>query len=242
MTDKTYPTEDEIHAYVDGALDPVRREEVTGMLHREAALAARVAAYVADRDALRQALVGIMGKPLPPAWPARIEAATQKRVTLPRRRAMAAGAAAVLAAGAGAALLWPKGDGILTDALAARAEGLRSGLQVAGAGAAVQNERLAEALGLKVRAPDLTHFGFHLARLEVNDRRLAQMDYRDAAGRRLTIYVRPSDGTVRFDLLKAGAARVCVWQDDVVGAVIIAPMSAGEMMRVASSAYVALNL
>ena len=54
--------------------------------------------------------------------------------------------------------------------------------------------------------------------------------------------MRASDGTVRFDLLRRGRARVCVWQDDVVGVVIIAPMSAGEMMRVASGAYAALNL
>ena len=48
--------------------------------------------------------------------------------------------------------------------------------------------------------------------------------------------------TVRFDLLRHGSTRVCIWQDNVVGAVVIAPMSAGEMMRVASSAYTALNL
>jgi hypothetical protein len=33
-----------------------------------------------------------------------------------------------------------------------------------------------------------------------------------------------------------------VWQDDVVGAVIIAPISAAEMLRIASSAYTDLNL
>ena len=242
MTGQIYPTDDEIHAYVDGALERARREEVAGILQEDLTLAARVASYTADRDALRQALIGIMGKPLPPAWQARIEAATQTRATLPRRRMMAAGAAAILAAGVGAALLWPKGDGILKDALAARADGLPNGVQVAGAGGAAQDGRLAAALRLKVRAPDLAHFGFQLARMDVNDRRSAQLEYRDPAGRRLTIYVRPSDGTVRFDLLKAGASRVCVWQDDVVGAVIIAPMSAGEMMRVASSAYAALNL
>ncbi len=242
MTGPTYPTEDEIHAYVDELLDPVRREEVAGILHQDLTLATRVAAYAADRDALRQALIGIMGQSMPPAWQARIEAVTQTRATLPRRRAMAVGAAAVVAAGAGAALLWPRGDGILKDALTARADGLRAGMPVSGAGGIAQDQRLAAALGLKVRAPDLAHFGFHLARMEVNDARSAQLDYRDPKGRRLTIYVRPSDGTVRFDLLKAGPSRVCVWQDDVVGAVIIAPMSAGEMMRVASTAYAALNL
>ncbi len=235
------PTEHEIHAYVDGALDPARREEVDAILRRDDGLAARVAAYCADRDALRQALSGIMTQSLPQEWQARIEGATRRRGLLSRRRAVAAGLALMVSAGAGTALLRRQGGGILQDALAARESGLGAAVPAGEAGA-LQNARLAAALGLNVRAPDLRHFGFQLARLEVSQARTAQMDYRDAAGRRLTIYVRPSDGTVRFDLLRRGPARVCVWQDDVVGAVIIAPMSAGEMMRVASSAYAALNL
>jgi anti-sigma factor RsiW len=242
MTAPLRPTEDEIHAYVDDALDPVRRAEVDTILGEDDRLAARVAGYTADRDALRQAVAGITAKPLPPGWQAQIEAATQRRRVLPRRQAMAAAAAVFLVTGVGAALFWPKTDGILRDALAARESGLRFGASVDVADPASRNARLAAALGLKVLAPDLRHFGFRLARLEVNAARSAQLDYRDSMGRKLTIYVRPSDGTVRFDLLRAGASRVCVWQDDVVGAVIIAPMSAGEMMRVASSAYSALNL
>ncbi len=245
MTAFAPPTDEEVHAYVDGALPLARHEEIAGILGQDAALAARVAAYGADRDALRQALGGILTQPLPPHWQARIEAATTRRPVLGRRQAIAAGLALVTAAGAGGALWWPKGDTILAAALAARGSGL-GGEALSEGDPAARDARLAASLGLKVQAPDLHHFGFHLARLDMARPgahiRAAQLDYRDAAGRRLTIYVRPSDGTVRFDLLRAGAARVCVWQDDVVGAVIIAPMSAGEMMRVASAAYSALNL
>ncbi len=239
MTGPVVPTEDEIHAYVDEALDAARRAEIETILSGDHRLACRIAAYRADRDALRQALAGIMAKPLPSAWQDRIDAATRPRRAMPRRLAIAAATAVFLAAGAGTALLWPTNDGILESALAAREAGLDGGVTVNGA---TQNTRLASALGLKVHTPDLEHFGFHLVRLEVSEARSAQLEYRDTAGRRLTIYVRPSDGKVRFDLLREGASRVCVWQDDVVGAVIIAPMSAGEMMRVASSAYSALNL
>jgi len=35
---------------------------------------------------------------------------------------------------------------------------------------------------------------------------------------------------------------VCLWQDEVVGAVMMGEMSAGQMMRVAGAAYAALNL
>jgi anti-sigma factor RsiW len=247
MTSPAYPTDDEIHAYIDRELAPGRYQEIAAILRADDALAARVALYCADRDSLRQALNGIVSAKLPPAWQTRIEAATGRRRVLPRRQAIAAGVALVLAVGAGAAVFWRPGDGILTQALAARDQGLGDTTPEVGAlSDTATRARLASALGLKVQAPDLHRFGFQLARLEVSHpgapSRAAQLEYRDAAGRRLTIYVRPSDGTVRFDLLRAGAARVCVWQDDVVGAVIIAPMSAGEMMRVASSAYAALNL
>ena len=70
----------------------------------------------------------------------------------------------------------------------------------------------------------------------------AQLRYVDGRHRLLTIFVRRSNGDVRFDLLRHGVIRICIWQDDVVSAVIMAPISAGEMMRIASSAYRDLNL
>ena len=231
-----------LYRFDDFELDPARRAEIAAILREDDALAARVAAYSADRDALQRALGGIMAKPLPPSWQAQIEAATTRRGTLPRRRAVAAGIAVLLAIGAGgAAVFWPKGDNILEDALAVREHGLGTIIPVSG-DAGAQNAQLAAAVGLHVRTPDLQHFGFRLAKLEIGGGKSAQLEYRDTSGRKLTIYIRPSDGTVRFDLLRTGGTRACVWQDDVVATVIIAPMSAGEMMRVASNAYAALNL
>ncbi len=238
MTRPVAPTEDEVHAYVDEALDGARRAEIDALLREDDRLASRIAAYQADRDALRQALNGSMTRAVPMAWQDRLKAATHESRAMPRRWAIAAGVAVFLAAGGGAALLWRANDSIMTDALAARAAGLRGGTTLDGK----DERRLASALGLKVHPPDLQHFGFRLVRVEIGDAHAAQLEYRDTAARRLTIYVRPSNGNARFDLLREGAERVCVWQDDVVGAVIIAPMSAGEMMRVASKAYSALNL
>ena len=109
------------------------------------------------------------------------------------------------------------------------------------ADAGTRDARLASALGLPVRAPDLQRFGFQLAAIELFAHG-AQLRYADSRHRDLTIYVRPSDGTVRFDMLRHGSQRVCIWQDNVVSAVIVAPLSAGEMMRVASKAYGDLDL
>ena len=164
---------------MDGALDPARREEVAAILREDACLAARMAADYADRDALREALTGILTRPLPPEWRARIEGATRERargrLVLNRRQAVAAGLAMIAAAGTGAALLRPARDGILQDALAAREAGLGVALPTDAANSAGQNAQLAAVLGLNVRTPDLRHFGFHFARLEVSGQQTAQM-------------------------------------------------------------------
>ena len=59
-------TEDDLHAYVDGALEPERLAEVAAYLDGHAAVAARIAAYAAQRDLLRSALAPIADEPLPP--------------------------------------------------------------------------------------------------------------------------------------------------------------------------------
>ena len=64
---------------------------------------------------------------------------------------------------------------------------------------------------------------------------------RDAAARHFTVYLKPSSGTPRFDMIKRGDVRICVWQDDVLGAVMLGEMSAAEMLRIASLAYSGLN-
>lgn len=236
-------SEAELHAFVDGALDAGRQAQVASKLGDDAALAARVAAYAADRDRLRAAFGRV--RPVPPDWARRIEAATARPTPrmLTRRTALAAS----LALAAGGAVVATKallgGDTIVAAAQHARASEAAgrplSAAMLEDAGA--RDGALRAALGISVRAPDLHRFGFRLTRLEILGH-AAQLRYGDARARLLTIYVRPSDGSVRFDLLRDGADRVCVWQDDVVGAVIIAPMPAGEMLRVAAAAYGALNL
>ncbi len=237
--------EDELHAFVDGALQTARQDEVAAILRADPALAARVAGYARDRDLLREAATHLSAGPLPSGWAAQIEAATARRrpVRLGRRYAIAASVA--VAVGAAAAVRWwPGGDTILTDALAVRdgaAAGGRALPAALLADAAARDAQLASAIGLPVHAPDLQRFGFQLTAMHMFTHG-AQLRYADRGRRDLTIYVRPSDGTVRFDMLRQGAQRICIWQDNVVGAVIVAPLSAGEMMRVASKAYGDLDL
>jgi anti-sigma factor RsiW len=249
----SYPTENELHAFIDDELEPSRREEIAAVLLKDQALAARVAAFESDRALLRAALDEIADEPLPAAWAAQIEAALKPRprfvprAVTTRRFALAASVALVASVTALVRWQWSEDNTILAEAEAAR-HGRLDG-QLAGGDLlpppAVRDALLQTTLGMRVRAPDLEKFGFHLARMELFGRPgggAAQLRYTDAGQRTLTIFVRPSDGTVQFDILRRGDTHVCVWQDDVVGAVITAQVSAAEMLRIASSAYTALNL
>jgi anti-sigma factor RsiW len=243
-----------LHAFIDDELDPARRAEIDAILRDDPSLAARVAAYQSDRDLLRMALGGIGQEPLPSVWAARIEAAMIPRpriaskVVMTRRLALAASVALVASVGAVASWRWRRHDeGILAEAEAAREGWLDGRLAEADPlpPPASRDAVLRSTLGMNVRAPDLRRFGFQLARMDLFGRPAGgavQLRYSDPDQRALTIYVRPSDGTVRFDIIRRGEAHICVWQDDVVGAVIMAPVSAAEMLRIAGSAYTSLNL
>jgi anti-sigma factor RsiW len=59
-------TEDDLHAYVDGALDPARSAEVLAYLARSDDVAHRVDAYARQREVLRAALAPYASEPVPP--------------------------------------------------------------------------------------------------------------------------------------------------------------------------------
>jgi len=58
-------TEDDLHAYVDQALEPERRAEVASYLDDHQDVAARVAAFATQREQLRGAFASIADEPLP---------------------------------------------------------------------------------------------------------------------------------------------------------------------------------
>jgi anti-sigma factor RsiW len=58
-------TEDDLHAYVDHALEPERRAEVAAYLVDHPDVAKRVAGFAGQRDLLRSALAPIAEQPLP---------------------------------------------------------------------------------------------------------------------------------------------------------------------------------
>jgi anti-sigma factor RsiW len=245
--------EEELHAFIDGELAPERAAAVAAIAASDADLAARVAAFRADKAALAALYSGIAKERVPASWLARIEAAAApipfpvRRSAPPRASWLMALAASVLLVLGSAIWLQPFGppaDQVLAQADAVRRDAVAPATRLAGvalADAPARDALLAQAVGLHVRAPDLARLGWRLGEIDTYAQ-AAALRYTAADGRALTLFVRKSSGTPRFDLLKNGAVRTCIWQDEVVSAVMMGEMSAGQMMRVASAAYTALNL
>jgi anti-sigma factor RsiW len=58
-------TEDDLHAYVDGVLEPERQSEVAAYLEDHPDVAKRIAGFADQRELLRKALASIADEPLP---------------------------------------------------------------------------------------------------------------------------------------------------------------------------------
>lgn len=162
-----------------------------------------------------------------------------------------AGIAAVLMLMIGGSLMYrqalPHEEPIVEEALAARNDAMpaRQILALNTAQAAAATRTLASALGMHVSAPDLQRMGYNLVGLRVYGRAPAgkgvELLYRHKDNRVFALYLRHPSGAPRFDQYKQGKLRVCIWQDDVLGAVMTGEMSAAEMQRLASLAYTGLE-
>jgi anti-sigma factor RsiW len=141
------------------------------------------------------------------------------------------------------------GDPIVTEALAARQNTMRPDQTFASTNLPAQQTRdqvLTRALAMMVKVPDLTKMGYQLADIHIYSGvpggKAVELAYIDPQKRLFTLYLRHPSGPARVDLLQRDRMRICIWQDDVVGTVMLGEMSAGEMARIASLAYSGLTL
>jgi len=106
-------------------------------------------------------------------------------------------------------------------------------------------QTLSSVLAMHVSAPDLQRMGYRLVGLRVYGNvpggNGVELLYRHSDNRVFALYLRHPSGPPRFDQYRQGALRVCIWQDDVIGAVMTGEMSAAEMQRLASLAYTGLE-
>lgn len=240
--------EDDLHAYVDGALPDARRLEVEAWLAAHPDDAARVQAWAGQNQALHAAFDGVLNEPLPINL---VRAARRPPARVPYRAVAAA--LAVVASG-----LIGYGIGLKTDqpvpaplhfardaaiAHAVFTPEARHPVEVDAAHAAHLVSWLSKRLGTELRAPDFGAFGFELlgGRLLADESGpVAQFMYQDAGGQRVTLYVRRAAADKRetaFRHATEDGVEVFYWIDRDFGYALSGQIAHPLMQRLADAAY-----
>jgi len=252
VSDNPIP-ESDLHAYVDGQLPPERAAEVARGLLESAETAERIAAYAAQREALRAGFAAVAAEPLPPRL--NLEAVVAERLAdraAERRLVWRAAAAVVLAfllGGAGGWGLRARIAGAPSELTLLAREAIANHTVYAadrrrptelGAG---QREDLARwvsnRLKRTVAPPDMGSTGFHYmgGRLAATPQGPAGLFmYQDEAGVRLSVFVLPMPGMAdaAAHLVTVGSMDGCAWIDKGVGYTVVAPIPAAELRRLAA--------
>ena len=267
MTSQAFEPQDELlSAWLDGELDNATREQVDAWLRDHPEEAARVRLWAADRDALRARLDAGLAEPLPNAWVHRLDGRTPA-ANAPRWRPAAMVAGLMLASGlvgawlaggvpggrpapvvAGTSAPW------LQRAAAAHAVYVpeqRHPVEVSvreGDVAAQQAQEqhlarwLTKRLDVPVKLFDLHREGFDL----VGGRLLpdapgpgAQLMYQDAAGQRVTVYLRrPENRTpATFRYEQVDGLGMFYWVEGGAGYALVGSLPRERMLALAESLY-----
>ena len=239
--------EEDLHAYVDGHLDPSRQSAMEQYLAATPEATERVAAYAAQREALRAAFGPRAAEPLPPE----LDLSRLIEARLDRRRPwwqlIAAGIALFIAGGAGGWLLYDttfaggkptpiavlEQQGFATHAVYATDR--RHPIEVAASERDHLTQWLSNRLDRKVAPPDLAGFGYHLigGRLVATERggAAALFMYEDDAHARLSILVRPMTPGLVVPWIETskGATTLCAWIENGLGYAVVAALPDAKM-------------
>lgn len=191
------PSEEELHAYVDDRLDPVRRAEVQAWLASNPQAAQRVEGWRADARQLR---TGLAGFARPHAGTALDRDQLRRQARYRRQRRWASAAAVVVALGVGGLGGWQARDAALVDvkpmADAVQAHRLfadSQALDIQARDAGQLRTWLQRHFDRVGQLPDLAGYGFTPvgARLLSNEQGPAALVvFEDGAGRRISLFLR----------------------------------------------------
>lgn len=241
--------ESELHAFVDGQLDPQREAEIARRLAEDPEATARVAEYRRQNEALHALFDPVLEAPIPAAM----------QTPSPRRSAWLRHAAMIGILAVGVTIGYTMRG--LTPAPAATPVALPRQAALAHVVyapevlhpvevTAAQEQHLvnwlSKRLGGKVRAPNLTAAGFELmgGRLLPGDGApAAQFMYQDAHGHRLTLYVRqmPNQDGAAFRFAEENGVGVFYWTDRGFGYALSGEQAKPELLQVAELVYRQLN-
>ncbi len=244
-------SEQDLHAYVDGQLDPVRNAEIEAHLAANPQALARVDAYRKQNQMLHALFDPTLEEPLPAALQRR-----QRPRSNPQWQRVAA-MAGTLALGLvlGYGLRGVTAPTIGPMALSKQAafahvafvpEVLHP-VEVSAQQEAHLVNWLSKRLGGDVRAPHLSGAGFELmgGRLLPSDAGpAAQFMYQDNRGQRLTLYVKREparDAETAFRFAKEKGVSVFYWIDRDFGYALSGDLPKGELLKVAETVYRQLN-
>jgi len=243
------PLDAELHAWIDGQLDPQRASEIAAWVAENPEAGAQAQAYRAQREALHRAFDDVLEEPLPPRLLAAASTPAPRRVW----RMAAAMAWISLGFAAGYVLrqpaLAPPPPALAQRAAIAHAvyvPEVRHPVEVGADQEAHLLQWLSKRLKVQLRAPKFAEFGFTLmgGRLLPGDAGpVAQLMYQDAGGRRLTLYMGSDAGneTTAFRFAQEGKLSVFYWLDGKLGYALSGEMPREEMLKLAQAAYRELN-
>ena len=244
----TSVTEGDLHAFVDGQLDPDRFRMVEQHLRNNPVDAAMVAAYAAQRKDLRAALADLDREPVP----ARLHPYAIQHAIASRRHMWRAAAAVLLAFGLGGGGGWALHDRmapplattitLLTEEAFANHAVFTADRRRPTELGAEQREDLAKWVSNRINhpvaPPDLSVAGYTYlgGRLAATPHGPAGMFmYQNEQGVRLTIFVRPVETVASLpqEMVAAGALKGCAWAEKGMGYTVVAPLPAADVRRVA---------
>ena len=258
-------SETDLQAYTDAALPSVRCSEVEDYLDARPEEAARIRAYVGQKQALRSAYNPVLDEPLPErlralASPPQTSIPHTHRPPLFARWSMQRIAAGLVIALTGGVAGWMVHDRYPPAGALATASGPALPRQAAVAHVvfspdvrrpveirAEQEDQLvawlSKRLGTPVRPPRLGALGFELIGgrlLPGNSGPVAQFMYHDATGQRLTLYVsteNTANQDTAFRFIQEGPVNVFYWVDGKFGYALSAGIDKGALARVATAVY-----
>lgn len=225
------PEETELHAYVDGRLEPARRAAVAARLADDAEAARRVREWTQQREALRELHAGLLDEPVPPHLLVAAQQLHQRSRRLAQWQRWGGMAAAVLVAfglGWSGHMQWQSRQapvaGAAPQAAAAFARQaatahavyspeVRHPVEVEAAQQQHLVQWLSKRLNRPLKIPNLAPAGYELVggRLLPGDSGArAQFMYQNANGQRITLYV----GAVESPASKGGGDTAFRYADE----------------------------
>ncbi len=253
-------TQDDLHAYVDGALAPADRARVKAWLAEHPDDAAAVHAWRLQNSRLHENFDAILDEPGPPELAATVTGRPdasagghgQARAAA-RWTRIAASVVLLVVGGAGGWLLhdWQnQRDAASSSVFVEQAVGahrvfvteVRHPVEVPSSQEAHLVAWLSKRLGTKLIAPDIRNAGFGLVGgrlLAEGARPAAQFMYEDAGGRRLTIYVRAADSTrdTAFRFASGDGVAAFYWVDSAFAYALVGPVERPELLDIAHKVY-----